>query len=277
MRISLFEQYGAKNSAPVFAAIRSGLDALGVKHNSHDATADVAVIWSMVWAGRMAANQTVWKQFRDTGRPVIVAEVGMLNRGHTWKLGINGTGFNAYYGEHLIANRAAQSKLQVKPWQCHGSNILIALQRTDSEQWAGQPTINHWLNQTVCDIKKHSDRPIVIRPHPRHQIPDVSGCVIQRPNAVPGTYDDFDFVQNLNSAWAVVNLNSGPGSQAIMNGVPAFVHSSSLAAPVANLDIAQIENPVRPDRTSWLEMLAHTEWTVTEIASGVPLKRLLFA
>jgi hypothetical protein len=73
----------------------------------------------------------------------------------------------------------------------------------------------------------------------------------------------------------VVNWNSGPGSQAILNGVPAFVGASSLAAPVGNLDLSAIENPVRLDRTEWLEQLAHTEWTLEEIETGEPLARLI--
>jgi len=60
-----------------------------------------------------------------------------------------------------------------------------------------------------------------------------------------------------------------------MHGVPAFVHSSSLAAPVANLDLAAIENPKRPDREAWLDQIAHTEWLTDEIATGEPLTRLL--
>ena len=73
----------------------------------------------------------------------------------------------------------------------------------------------------------------------------------------------------------MVNWNSGPGSQAVLNGVPAFVGGSSLAAPVGNLDLANIENPARPDRTQWLEQLAHSEWTLAEIETGDPLSRLL--
>ena len=40
-------------------------------------------------------------------------------------------------------------------------------------------------------------------------------------------------------------------------------------------DLSQIENPLRPDRTQWIEQLAHTEWTIPEIESGIPLRRLL--
>lgn len=275
MRVSIFDQYGALNSAPVFAAIRAGLDRIGIAHSSMDSSADVAVIWSMLWAGRMKPNQQIWELYRLTNRPVIVAEVGMLKRGLTWKLGINGTGFDADYGREIIPTRASTLGISVKPWTNSGYNIVIACQRSDSEQWSRQPPTVAWLTETARKIREHTDKPIVIRPHPRQRIANIPGCVIESPQPIPGTYDSFNYEQCLKTAWVVVNHNSGPGSQAILNGVPAFVNSSSLAAPVGNLDLAHIENPLRPDRTQWIEQLAHTEWTISEIESGLPLERLL--
>ena len=35
-----------------------------------------------------------------------------------------------------------------------------------------------------------------------------------------------------------------------------------------------IENPIMPDRQQWLNDYAHTEYTLDEIAQGIPLKRL---
>jgi len=275
MRVSIFDQYGALNSSPVFEAIRTGLDQIGVKHNNMDSSADVAVIWSQLWHGRMRHNREVWQAFRSSGRSVIVAEVGMLRRGSTWKLGLNGTGSTAYYGKDLIPGRADQLRLEAKPWITNGYNIVIAAQRSDSEQWAGQPPTVAWLTETARKIREYTDKPIVIRPHPRQRIGDVPGCVIEMPRPVQGTYDNFDYDRSLKTAWAVVNYNSGPGSQAILAGVPAFVDASSLAAPVGNLDLSTINNPSRPDRAQWLEQLAHTEWYTDEIATGVPLERLM--
>jgi hypothetical protein len=97
------------------------------------------------------------------------------------------------------------------------------------------------------------------------------------PTPIQGTYDNFDYDQCLKTAWAVINHNSGPGAQAVLAGVPAFVNSTSLAAPVGNLDLSRINDPARPDRTAWLEQLAHTEWYTEEIASGLPLGRLLLS
>jgi hypothetical protein len=100
-----------------------------------------------------------------------------------------------------------------------------------------------------------------------------AGVIVQQPRKL--ATDSFDFDSALNNTWAVVNHNSGPGSQAVIAGVPAFVGLSSLAASVGNLTMVNIENPSRPDREEWLCQIAHTEWTVKEIATGLPLARLL--
>ena len=271
MKISLFDNYGAKNSVSVFAAIEQGLRAVGHQVVKHDVDADAAVIWSMLWNGRMRPNREVWQQFQ--GRPIIVAEVGMLRRDHTWKIGLGGTGINAYRFDNLIPNRARQLGLTLKPWR-QGSNVVIAVQRTDSEQWRGQPPLQQWLQNTVDEIRKHTDRPIMIRPHPRGSAVMPAGCFLQKPNFTAGTYDSYDFDRGLDTAWCVVNWSSGPGPQSVIAGVPAFVGPDSLASPIANWDFSQIENPPRPDRTAWLDRLAHTEWTVEEIASGVPFTHL---
>ena len=66
MKISLFNNFGALNSVPVFAAFDQGLHALGIQSNSHDIDADVAVIWSHLWSGRMRHNREIWTQVRYT-------------------------------------------------------------------------------------------------------------------------------------------------------------------------------------------------------------------
>jgi hypothetical protein len=275
MRFGIFNKFGALNSQPVFEAFEHGLKQLGLEYRSHDVTSDVAVIWSQVWAGRMQGNQQVWQYFRNNRRPVIVLEVGLLDRGKTWKVGVNGTGNTAYWGQGLDANRVTQLGLALKPWRSTGSNIVIAAQRSDSEQWHEQPDAAIWVANTIKQVQTHSTRPIILRTHPRQRVVPLLGCTYQVPQKLANSYDDFDFDQCLQDAWAVINWNSGPGVQAAIAGVPVFVGASSLAAPVGNQDLSQIEKPVRPDRANWLVDIAHTEWTVEEIATGYPIKRLL--
>ena len=237
-------------------------------------SADVAVIWSQLWTGRMAPNRAVWNEFSASGRPVVVLEVGQLNRGVTWKIGINGVNARGWFGEGIEPERAKKLAVRLQPWH-QGDHILIAMQRSDSEQWAGLPPAQQWLDQTIARIREHTDRAIVVRPHPRQKLQPKMGVKFQTPLPLRGTYDEFDFRSTLSNAWAVVNENSGPGSQAVLDGVPAFVGAYSMAAPVANLDYALIEKPRMPDRTAWLDELCHTEWTLGEIATGGPIGRLL--
>lgn len=274
MNISIFNKFGALNSGPVFEAFRNGCKKNRIRVTEHDMSADVAVIWSQLWTGRMAPNRTVWDEFSASGRPVIILEVGQLNRGVTWKMGINGVNARGWFGEGIEPRRAKKLAVRLQPWQ-QGDHILIAMQRTDSEQWAGLPPAQQWLDQTIANLRKYTDRQIVVRPHPRQKLQPKMGVKFQTPLALHGTYDEFDFRSSLAQAWAVVNENSGPGSQAILDGVPAFVGAYSMAAPVANLDYSQIETPLMPDRAEWLDQLCHTEWTVGEISAGGPLERLL--
>jgi hypothetical protein len=125
MHFSIFDKFGAKNSAPVFAALRQGLDQLGISHGSHDSAADVAVIWSVVWAGRMQDNLRVWQHFRSQGRPVVVLEVGMLRRGDTWKIAVNGTGSYAYHGQGLDLARVGKLGIAMLPWQSSGDRKSV--------------------------------------------------------------------------------------------------------------------------------------------------------
>jgi hypothetical protein len=275
VRFSLFDKFGALNSAPVFAAFARGLDRHGIARCHHDINADVAVIWSVVWSGRMQGNRTIWQHYRDHGRPVVVLEVGMLDRGRTWKIGVNGTGLQSQFCRHLDADRPGHIGIHTQPWKTPGSDIVICLQREDSEQWQGLPPVQTWLDRVVDHIKSVSDRPIQIRPHPRRPAYCAPGTTLTRPQRVHGTYDSYDFDRALDQAWCVVNWNSGPACQAVLKGVPVFTGPDSLAAPMGLQDWNLIESPLRTDRSQWLIDLAHTEWTLDEIASGTMLDQLL--
>jgi hypothetical protein len=270
MKFSIYNNFGAGNSAPVFAAFEQGLTRLGHTVTHHDNSADVAVIWSQLWAGTMQQNLPVWQLYRNSNRPVVVLEVGAINRGHTWKILPNGVNRIVLSGNS--SSRSQQLGINSLPWTNSGEHVLIALQRPESNQWHGQPQMQSWLNTVVDEIQQHTDRPIVIRKHPRFRAVTIpSGCSEQLPTKIANTYDTFDFDQSLRNAWAVVNWNSNPGINAVLNGVPAFVGPSSIAVSVANTSFDNLDNPARPDRTQWINDLAWTEWTTHEIATGEPV------
>ena len=72
---------------------------------------------------------------------------------------------------------------------------------------------------------------------------------------------------------AVVNYNSGPGIQAALVGTRIIVDASSLAYPVS-IKVDELEMPVTVARESWAVEIAHTEYTLEELAQGTWLKRI---
>ena len=78
MKFSVFTDFGSLNSVPVFNAVIKGL--LKLEHevvvNSLDA--DVAVIWSLLWHGRMEPNKRIWQEFHRQNKKVLVIEVGNI-------------------------------------------------------------------------------------------------------------------------------------------------------------------------------------------------------
>ena len=285
MKFSLYTDYGALNSKPVFDAFEASLKSAGhsVIHNepyrfmAHYDNYDVAVIWSVLWNGRMAKNEQVWNVLRQMNKPVIVLEVGGIKRGTTWKVGLNGINRDAYFSKSgYDSSRADALGLSLKPWRTDGKYILICGQHDKSLQWKDMPTMSSWVMKTIEEIQKHTDRPIVFRPHPRCPLPHIENefknVIRQNPVKLSGTYDDFDM--NFKNIWATVSWSSNPGIHSIINGVPAFTGPSSLAYEVANNDYALIEMPLRPNRQQWLNDYAWTEFTIEEIAQGIPLKNL---
>lgn len=275
MKLSYFPNNFALNSAPVLRAFLDGIQRLGIHSTENSMDADIAVIWSMLWAGRMRSNEQIWNHYRSQNKPVLILEVGSLRRGITWKLGLNGVNGQGYFGKSGEGpDRAKILNITSMPWSNIGRDILICLQRSDSHQWVGMPSTGAWLESVIRTVRNHTDRSIIVRPHPREKVKfSYPGVTLQIPKKISGTYDDFDF--DTKKIWSVINWNSGPGIQSVLAGIPAFVGPHSLAAPVANLDLSSIETPRKPDRDQWLNDLCYTEWTVEELATGKPVARLL--
>lgn len=256
------------------AAVLDSLQARGIQTRENAWDADAAVIWSVLWHGRMAANEQVYRHYRDQGRPVIVIEIGTLYRGNTWRVSVNNVNALGYYGhrENLNPDRPRQLGISLAVQNQTKPHVIIAAQHSRSLQVAGTDMAK-WVLSAVNSLRQYTDRPIRIRPHPRCRLalPYVPlGAEIEQPRAVPNTYDSFDMHFDCH---AVVNINSGPGTQAAIAGVRPIVHSTSLAYPVS-VDYSDIEQPYTQDRDQWLIEICHTEYRVEELQRGLWLKRI---
>jgi hypothetical protein len=273
--IAYFPAQCALNSKPVMSAFLDCCQASGIQTQENSLTADAAVIWSVLWNGRMRPNQAVYEHYRSQNRPVIVIDVGALYRGETWKLAVNHITRDGYYGHYDNLDWDRPRKLQISlAMQVNpGPEIIIAAQHQNSLQVAGIGSMESWVLMQIQQLRNSTDRPICIRAHPRSPLrmpylPDNVTMEVARPMA--NTYDSFDMHFNCH---AVVNHNSGPGIQAGIAGCRPIVSHSSLAYPVA-VGMSDIEQPYTTDRALWLTQICHTEYTVEELRQGLWLKRI---
>jgi hypothetical protein len=267
----------AKNAQPVMSAVLDCLQARGIQTQENSMTSDAAIIWSVLWAGRMAANQAVYEHYRSQGRPVIIIEIGALYRGNTWKIAVNNINAQGYYGhlDNLDWDRPARLNISLATQLAPKPNIIVALQHDRSLQVSGL-NMQDWLQSTLAILKNNTDRPITVRPHPRSRLPLhnlPANVTVETPNRLPNTYDSFDMHYDCH---ALVNYNSGPGIQAAIAGVRPVVELSSLAYPVG-VGFADIEQTYSKDRELWLVQICHTEYTLDELRRGTWISRVALA
>jgi len=268
--LTYFSAHASLNSKPILAAFLEGAR----KHYTlveNDMTADVAVIWSCLWAGRMEPNKEIYEHFRSQNKPVIIIEVGALKRNITWKISVNNITTEGHYG-HL--DNLSDDRLKLFGYELwsegmrnrNNGKILIAGQHHKSHQLHHLVSQEDWIQKQVKIIQDQTDRAIVVRSHPRSPLSMYS----EQPHKIDNTYDDFDFNANY---YCVVNYSSGPGIQAAIQGTPVITSAYSLAYPVSNR-IDRLKKMKNRATRQWLTEMVHTEYFIEEIQDGMWYTRL---
>lgn len=144
--------------------------------------------------------------------------------------------------------------LVLKPWQRSGAEIVICPNRSFGVPGRMMP--QDWAEKTLLRLRKKTSRPVRIRRHPGNNAPKVP------------------LADDLRTAYAVVIWSSSAGVHALAEGIPVFCESPYwiLKGAAATGDF---DNPVLPDRLPHFQRLAWAQWSVDEIASGEPFRRLL--
>ena len=136
-----------------------------------------------------------------------------------------------------------------------GKKILIAppsvksfaLWHIDQEQWVAD---------TIAEIKKHTDRPIVVRE--------------KRPRADRLREDTMEEAL-ADDIHCLVTYNSVAAVEAVMQGKPAITLGPNAAGVVCSNSLSEIENPRIPtydERDAWLRHLSYCQFTFTEMSNG---------
>ena len=136
-----------------------------------------------------------------------------------------------------------------------GSKILVAPPSEKSfSLWAIDQ--QQWIDETVAEIKQHTDRPIEIR--------------------LKRTREDRMRENTMEQALAddvhcLVTYNSVAACEAVMLGKPAITLGPNAAGVLSSHTLAEIENPRIPtedEREAWLRHLSYSQFTFTEMSDG---------
>ena len=171
--------------------------------------------------------------------------------------------------------------INVKPWRASGNHILLCMQRNGGWSMKGQDSWQ-WLANTIKELRRYTDRPIIVRGHPGDA--KTKRVIKMRRYPVPITMNNVYFsdlenrtlVQDLQNAWATVVYNSSPSVASAIEGVPVFVFDKQdcQAGDVANTDIRNIEDPQTFDRQAWLEKISMCHWNFEDLKSGRAWKHM---
>lgn len=178
-----------------------------------------------------------------------------------------------YFTEQINPDRWQQIKrdlnFDLAPWRENGKHILICCQRNGG--WSmGGVGVMQWLNETIVNLQKVTDRPLLVRLHPNDKKSKeyIKNIVDPRIKISKKT----SLTEDLQNAWATVVYNSSPAVASAIEGVPIFVTDPeperSQAYDVANLDLRHIENPSMPDRQHWIEKVSMCHYNFNDLKTG---------
>jgi len=164
--------------------------------------------------------------------------------------------------------------IKIESEKTNGNHILVCLQRHGG--WSmGSIDINYWIKKIIAVIRLHSNRPIVLRPHPKDNNSNVYLKKIKLDNTIKIS-QNRSIDEDLKNAQCVVNHNSSSIVGAIIKGYPAFITDpkNSQCAEVANTDFSKIDNPQHFDRQRWLERISQFHWKFSELEDGTAWRHM---
>ena len=159
-----------------------------------------------------------------------------------------------------------------------GHHILICAQRNGG--WSmGKLGLDKWLVDTCEAIRLKTDRPIIVRLHPKDVQTNNRANTIQqilRRFPAVGVSVNKDLQQDLKRCWAVVNHNSSSIVGPIIQGYHAFIANpiTSQCAEVSHHNFDNIENPKDFDRLKWLERISMFHWKFSELENGTAWRHM---
>jgi hypothetical protein len=207
----------------------------------------------------------IMKQCWEDGRDFYYVDTGYFGNEQNsanpngWKYWHRIVKNNLQHGEIVARpdDRFKQFNKTFQPWKKTGRAIMVAAPDEKPCKFYGIDK-NQWVSDTVNKIKKHTDRPVVVRE--------------RAPNRIDRTVNDTLQQALDRDIFALVTYNSVAAIEAIFHGIPAFTMAPvNAASPVSLQDLSLIDTPYYADSDklyAWACHLAYGQFHVNEMKSG---------
>lgn len=138
-----------------------------------------------------------------------------------------------------------------------GDKILICPSSETMTRYVAGISVEEWLDFIIKELEFYTDRPYEIRYKPRAN--GTSGPSVA----------EVPFEIQAQNTHCVVTLISLCAVEAQLMGIPTICHKDSFARDISSWHIESINNPKRVDNLQWFYNLAYSQFTHSEIESGL--------
>ena len=203
-----------------------------------------------------ARKQTYW--FTDTPYFGRFDNNNLKSDNHYWRICKNR--IHVPFIKGCKSDRFEKFEMKIKAPNFKGKHILVCPSSPNINEYLGRP---NWIQETVEQIKRYTDRPIKVREKPRGR-----GTSGPSEAIVPLSED-------LKDAWVCVTSCSISAVEAQCMGIPTICDEKSFAEPVSANQLNDIEDPYFVGVEDWLYSLAYHQFTPEEFTNGTAIEILL--
>jgi hypothetical protein len=270
----------------------SNISDLRYLHTSRylDVEADCYIQWN-IYNPYRRDKDTKYQYVLNSGKPFIVCEESVFREYRQYKR-IGWSNFKNNLGNFNNKNCNSSrwkkfqkdTKIKINDWNSPGDNILIMCQLEYDAALIelyqrGYKSFKEYLLSIIQEVRKHTDRKIVVRPHPK-DLKSYRNFYIPFTNvelSINYTNEDPLLLSggkglhaDLNNAYCVITYNSNSAIDAICKGIPTFtLDKTSPAYEIGHKDLSKIESlDYNIDISTWCNEIAYTIWNPAEIKSG---------
>ena len=148
-----------------------------------------------------------------------------------------------------------------------GSYILLAGSSVKYHRWQGIEGPQEFAENTIKELRKYTDKPIIYRPKPTWDNKKPIGGTIWK------GHNDVTYADLLDTdLYAVITHTSNAALEANFYGIPTITLGNAIVTPVSSTKISDINNVYRAtieEKNSLGRSLSYFQWKLKEIKDGL--------